>query len=177
MEIFTPRLRLRPLCEGDIEDLALLYADAEVMRGSSGLAEPRDRKGSDEWLRRTLAVPRLASWVTFRVDDRFTGSFLGRCGLRPKEGSDETELAYAFARAAWGHGVATEAATAVVRHGFETGLTRIVACALAENPASLRVLEKVGMRRTHEEATADGVLIHYAVDRDEGYLVGRLRGV
>ncbi len=166
MEIFTPRLRLRALCEEDIELLVSLYADAEVMRGSSGVAEPRDRAGSEEWLRRTLAVA-TAAWVTFRVDDRFTGSFLGRCGLRPEEGSNETELAYAFARAAWGRGIATEAATAVVRHGFETGLTRIVSCALAENGASLRVLEKLGMRRTHEEVTSDGVLIHLAMDRCE----------
>jgi hypothetical protein len=42
-----------------------------------------------------------------------------------------------------------------------------VSCALAENGASLRVLEKLGMRRTQEEVTSDGVLIHFAMDRCE----------
>ncbi|HVC41730.1 MAG TPA: GNAT family N-acetyltransferase [Candidatus Saccharimonadales bacterium] len=165
MDIFTPRLRLHPLCEGDIDDLVSLHADSEVMRGSSGVAEPRDRAVSEQWLARTLAVPRSDGWATYRVDDRTTGSFLGRCGLRPEGGSHETELAYAFTRATWGRGIATEAAVAVVWHGFEAGLARIVGCALVSNAASLRVLEKVGMRRTHEEFTSNGVVIHCAVDR------------
>lgn len=165
MEILTPRLRLVPLIAGDIEELAALYADAEVMRGSSGFAIPRDRAASEQWLQRTLAVPSTDAWVTFRVDDRSSRTFLGRCGLRREDGSQETELAYAFVRAAWGRGVATDAASAVVRHGFDTGLTRIVGCALAGNGASLRVLEKVGMRRTREDLTSTGVVIRYEMER------------
>jgi RimJ/RimL family protein N-acetyltransferase len=103
----------------------------------------------------------------FRVEGRDTGVFLGRCGLRPEEGSGETEIAYAFARHAWGRGIATEAARAVVQHGFDAGLTRIVACALAENAPSLRVLEKVGMRRVREETTPVGWLIRFEMSRGD----------
>jgi ribosomal-protein-alanine N-acetyltransferase len=164
MDILTPRLFLKPLSADDLDDLAALYADPEVMRGSSGVAAPRDRAESAAWLTGTLSVPNEAAWVTFRVEGRGTGAFLGRCGLRPVQTGDDTELAYAFARRAWGRGIATEAAEAVVTHGFDAGLTRLVACALASNPASQPVLEKVGMRRVREETLLIGTLTHYAMD-------------
>jgi ribosomal-protein-alanine N-acetyltransferase len=165
MEILTPRLRLRPLCEKDLEELASLDADSEVMRGSSGFAIPRNRDGTAEWLQRTLSISTKAAWLTFRVDDRLSGAFLGRCGLRPEEGSAETELAYAFAQPAWGRGIATESASVLVMRGFGSGLTRIVGSALAANTASLRVLEKIGMRRTREDLTPAGLVIHHELDR------------
>jgi RimJ/RimL family protein N-acetyltransferase len=165
MEILTPRLRLQPLCDKDIEELASLDADSEVMRGSSGFAIPRNRVGTVEWLQQTLSVSTTDAWLTFRVDDRLSGAFLGRCGLRPEEGSGETELAYAFAQPAWGRGIATESASVVVKRGFESGLTRIVGSALAANLASLRVLEKIGMRRTREDLTSVGIVIRHELDR------------
>jgi ribosomal-protein-alanine N-acetyltransferase len=165
MEILTSRLRLRPLCEKDIEELVSLHADSVVMRGSSGFAVPRNRVGTVEWLQRTLSISTRDAWLTFRVDDRLGGAFLGRCGLRPEEGSGETELAYAFVQPAWGRGIATESASVVVKRGFELGLTRIVGSALAANLASLRVLEKIGMRRTRDDLTSAGIVIHHEVDR------------
>ncbi len=167
MDILTSRLCLRPLHEGDLEDLVVLNLDPLVMLGSTGVATPRTRAMSEEWLNRTLSRPSADGWVTYRVEERDTGLFLGRCGLRPEEGSSETEIAYALVRHAWGRGLATEAATAVVRHGFDAGLTRIVACALAENPASLRVLEKVGMRRVREETTPVGWLVRFEMSRKD----------
>jgi ribosomal-protein-alanine N-acetyltransferase len=165
MEILTRRLRLRSLYEKDIEELVSLDADSEVMRGSSGFALPRNRVGTVEWLQRTLSISTKDAWLTFRVDDRWSGAFLGRCGLRPEEGSAETELAYAFAQSAWGRGIATESASVVVNRGFESGLTRIVGSALAANLASLRVLEKIGMRRTREDLAPAGLVIHHEMDR------------
>jgi [ribosomal protein S5]-alanine N-acetyltransferase len=164
MDILTSRLRLQPLAEDDLDDLVGLHADPEVMLGSSGIATPRTRAASEEWLQRSLSLAGTEGWGTFRVDDRATGAFLGRCGLRPEQGTGDTELAYAFARHAWGRGIATEAASAVVQHGFDAGLTRIVGCALAQNPASVRVLEKVGMHRVREETTPVGWLIRLEVN-------------
>jgi RimJ/RimL family protein N-acetyltransferase len=167
MDILTSRLRLRPLTESDLEDLVALNLDPLVMLGSTGVAAPRTRAMTEEWLRRTLATPDEAGWVTYRVEERDTGVFIGRCGLRPEEGSRETEIAYALVRHAWGRGLATEAATAVVQHGFDAGLTRIVGCALAENQASLRVLEKLGMRSVREETTPVGWLIRFEMHRKD----------
>jgi ribosomal-protein-alanine N-acetyltransferase len=165
MDILTSRLRVRPLADSDLDDLVALHLDPVVMLGSSGVATPRTRAMSEEWLRRTLTLPDGDGVGAFRLEERDTGAFVGRCGLRPEEGSGDTEIAYALVRHAWGQGLATEAATAVVQHGFDAGLTRIVACALAENPASLRVLEKVGMRRVREETTPVGWLVRFEMNR------------
>jgi RimJ/RimL family protein N-acetyltransferase len=165
MDILTTRLRLRPLTERDLDDLVALHLDALVMLGSSGVATPRTRAMSEEWLRRTLQLSDSDGVGAFRLEERDTGAFLGRCGLRPEEGTGDTEIAYALVRHAWGRGLATEAATAVLQHGFDAGMTRIVACALAENPASIRVLEKVGMRRVREETTPVGWLVRFEMNR------------
>jgi RimJ/RimL family protein N-acetyltransferase len=171
MDILSARLRLRPLVDGDLEELVTLHLDPLVMLGSSGVATPRTRAMSEEWLRRTLALADGDGWGAFRVEERDTGVFLGRCGLRPEEGSGDTEIAYAFARHAWGRGIATEAASAVVQHGFLAGLTRIVGCVLADNRASLRVLEKVGMHVVREETTPVGWLVRLEINRDDRPLV------
>jgi [ribosomal protein S5]-alanine N-acetyltransferase len=139
-----------------------MYSDPEVMLGSSGAAVPRTREESMEWLSRTLASS-CADFgrETFRVGERDSGAFLGRCGLRPDVHTPDTELAYAFVRSAWGRGIATEAAKAVLERGSSAGVTRVVGCVLANNRASQRVLEKVGLARIGERPTREGRLLLY----------------
>jgi ribosomal-protein-alanine N-acetyltransferase len=123
---------------------------------------PRTRDESMEWLNRTLATTRLdAGRETFRVDDRSEGTFLGRVGLRPDAHVPDTELAYALVRTAWGRGIATEAAREILAWGSSRGVTRVVACVLAANVASQRVLANVGMTRIGEQPTPDGELLLY----------------
>ncbi len=143
-----------------------MYSDPEVMLGSSGVPEPRTRDESMEWLNRTLSTscPDVGR-ETFRVDDRASGGFLGRCGLRPDAQSPQTELAYAFVRSAWGRGIATEAARAVLEWGSAAGVTMVVGCVLATNVDSQRVLEKVGLTRIGERSTLEGTLVLYAATR------------
>ena len=90
------------------------------------------------------------------------------------DGSGSAEVGFGLARALWSRGLATEAATAVVAHGFsECALARIWAFADIRNEASWRVLEKIGMRREgvlrsrrvlHGERVDD---VFYAVLREE----------
>lgn len=144
-----------------------MYADPEVMLGSSGVPVARSREESVEWLTRTLVSQTADFHHTFRVEHRADGKFLGRCGLRPDSEAPETELAFAFARAAWGRGIATEAARAILEWGIANGLQRVVSCALANNGRSQRVLEKVGMLRTGERPTAYGPLVLFEMDLGE----------
>lgn len=73
---------------------------------------------------------------------------IGNCGIRRKPENDfEADIGYEFAPERWGQGFATEAATALVDFGFrELGLHRISSWCIADNAASARVLEKLGMR-------------------------------
>jgi len=163
IEILASRLRLTPLSSGDFDELAAMYSDPEVMLGSSRAAVPRTREESRKWLNRTLSTSCVeAARETFRVDDHASGRLLGRCGLRPDAHTPDTELAYAFVRSAWGRGIATEAASAVLEWGSAAGVTRVVGCALATSIASQRVLEKIGMARIGDRPTLEGTLLLYA---------------
>jgi len=75
-----------------------------------------------------------------------SGQLVGVIGLAPREGAaDRIELGYYIARTHWARGVATEAASVVVAYGVGlVGRERMAASFFADNPASGRVLEKLG---------------------------------
>ena len=94
-----------------------------------------------------------------------TGAFIGRCGLlqwtideRP-----EVEVTYMFDEKYWGHGLGTEAAQALMQYGFEElKLPRLVCCIDAENLASIKVAEKLGMTFEKEVDTGEGQELLFA---------------
>ena len=113
----------------------------------------------------------IAAWSKYgfgrwAVIDKATGEMIGLCGLRSREGTPE--LLYILAEAYWNKGLATEAAGACLRFGFEElELGRIIAFTRPGHVASRRVLEKLGMSYEGEvrEAGVDGVL--YAIAREQ----------
>jgi RimJ/RimL family protein N-acetyltransferase len=143
--IETARLLLRPFVEADLDDYTrLIFADAEVMRYLPKRdLTPRDRA------ERTIAIFAehwshygLGAWA---VTDKLTGEFMGHCGLGPVPEAGEIEVLYSLGQAYWGRGVATEAARASVRFGFEQAkLGRLIALAVSENIGSRRVMEHLG---------------------------------
>jgi ribosomal-protein-alanine N-acetyltransferase len=140
----TERLRFRPFRASDLDDLAALYGDPEVMR-FLGDGQPRDREQTRERLDRMVGHWRAHGFGVWALFAR-GGGFVGRCGVAYRHHPSEAELVYALARAAWGQGLATEAARAALTYALAVvGLPRVVAFARAENVASRRVLEKAGM--------------------------------
>jgi RimJ/RimL family protein N-acetyltransferase len=138
----TRRLRLRRLCPADEALFVALDSDPEVMRyiGSRGgtpeeiVARVRDRIATDHGA--------LGWWV---IEGRDDGAFHGVAALLRMPDGDDIELAYRLARASWGAGLATEAASALAHYAFDqVGLPRLVAVTFPENIASQHVLEKVG---------------------------------
>lgn len=86
----------------------------------------------------------LGLWISERREGG--GDPVGFCGLRHLDGGPEVEVLYGISPAECGRGYATEIAPEIIGHGFETaGLVRVRGIADAENLASRRVLEKVGM--------------------------------
>jgi ribosomal-protein-alanine N-acetyltransferase len=83
----------------------------------------------------------------FSVRMRGRVDLLGFCGFVWLGGMEEPELWYELTQEVWGRGIATEAAWACVRYAFEeVGMKRVIAGADAPNTASLRVIEKLGMK-------------------------------
>ena len=86
--------------------------------------------------------------------------------LKYRPERDEVDLGYRFIKAAWGKGYASEAAMASINYGFEKlGLRRIVGRAMPGNIASLKVLEKCGMRFIREELIDDHPAKTYEISR------------
>ena len=118
--------------------------------------------------RRNL-MERERGYTMWAVDLKETATFVGQCGLYPAERTGpEIELAYHFNKVSWNMGYATEAAIAVLAHGFgPIGLDHVIAFVMQENGASRRVVEKAGM---HFEGitTAYGMvgIRKYVADRD-----------
>jgi RimJ/RimL family protein N-acetyltransferase len=85
------------------------------------------------------------------VERQSEPGFLGWCGLFPLGHSGLIEIGYRYVPAAWGRGIASEAAAAVLEHGFRAlALDPIVAVTHPDNRASQRVLQKIGLRPAGE---------------------------
>src|SRR5262245_17548107 len=159
--LLTDRLLLRDIAEADAELLFDLDSDPEVMR-YVGPRQAPDPAGYRDRIRAHLPL-RAHPWHGVRVVlDRASGGFLGWVFGRPATASpsarelgwvrpDEAEVGFRYRRSSWGRGVATEAATPLVRVALaDPATTAVVACARADNAGSLRVLEKLGLGRVGE---------------------------
>lgn len=163
----TPRMTLRPFELTDAPALFTWVSDPEVMRF---MPIPT---GLDHSLEQTVArVQRYMSyqeqygfsrWLIF---DRATNLPIGDAGLLYMAESSEIELGYRFAKPWWGQGRATEVAAAWLDYAFgPLNLSAIVAFAEAENRASLRVMEKLGMQFLREHELFGKMELVYGIQR------------
>lgn len=163
----TERLYFRRLVPADLDDLAALYADAELRRYFPEGALTREETQEElDWFRHGHPEhPELGLWAAIHKP---TGRFIGRCGLLPWtiDGVDEVEIAYLIARPWQRQGLGAEAARALVRHGFETlGLKRFIALIDPANGASIRTAERAGLR-FEKQVVMEGVRSAvYALER------------
>lgn len=139
------RVLLRPFETTDVPAAHGVYGDEEVMRyvGAGGAVPPEETARMIAGYRRHQREHGFAFWA---VVDRGSGALIGDAGIEVTEHGPE--LGYTLARTAWGQGLATEAARLCVAAAFgPLGMLRLVALADVENPASARVLEKIGFSR------------------------------
>lgn len=149
--IQTQRLVLRGLREDDLDAFAAMMADERVYPWFGGGAVSR----AESW--RSIAM-HLGHWALrgygqWAVEDRDTGSFLGRLGLWEPEGWPGLEVGWAIAPQMWGRGYATEGGRAATAWAFQMlGAQEVISVTVPHNAASRRVMEKVGLRydRTQE---------------------------
>jgi ribosomal-protein-alanine N-acetyltransferase len=144
--IETERLTLRDLEPTDLDALAAIFADAEVMRyiGAGGVL---GRDVAERMITREREHYAERGWGEWAAVERATGRMVGVCGLilwPDIDGRQELEVAYLLARDAWGRGYATEAATAIRDAGLEIR-PDLVSLIYPDNAASIRVAEKIGM--------------------------------
>ncbi len=153
--IRTERLLLRPIASADVEALHRFWTDPSVRRylwdnevisraTVEQIVSDSERcfceLGSGLFAIELLEVP---------------AELVGFCGLRRMPDPEQVELLYGILPRYWGEGMVSEAARAVLRHGFEQcGLTRIMGATDTPNQRSVRVMQRLGMvfqeRRQHK---------------------------
>lgn len=143
----TERLWLRRPVPADVDALWALYQQPDVHRHIPDA--PRSREETEEevawFVNGHPDHAQLGLWSTINKADR---RCIGRCGLLPwtLDGVFEVEVAYMIDPAYWGQGLASEAARAIRDYGFGAlGYTRLICLIEAENHASMRVAQKLGM--------------------------------
>jgi len=151
----TARLLLRTFRLDDLPLYAALNADPEVVRYLGGV--PLAREHSDDiaaWAQECHATEGIGLVAVERRED---GAFIGMCGLHHQSSyPDDVEVAWRLAREHWGHGYATEAATAWLDHGFDVlALPRVISIADRPNSRSLAVMRRLGMAFDHAALVED----------------------
>lgn len=135
--ITTTRLRLRRLTVADAPAMAaLLGDDHEAIRMTSHVPDPCTVDGARGW----IALRSGPDSHPFAIEHG--GAMIGCIGFRLAGGV--AGLGYWIGRAHWGHGFATEAARAILAHAAALGAHRVDADTFTDNPASRRVLAKLG---------------------------------
>ncbi len=148
-ELTTQRLRLRAWRDTDRGPFAAMNADPAVMEHFLGTL---DRAASDAFMARIDAHWAANGFGLWAVERRADGAFLGFTGLSDPGFQapfmPAIEIGWRFARDAWGHGYATEAAWAALSFGFESlGRAEIVSFTAPANTRSIAVMERLGMSR------------------------------
>jgi RimJ/RimL family protein N-acetyltransferase len=141
----TPRLLLRPGFPEDAQALAAAIGHQAIVRNLANAPWPYALRDAEAF----LAAPRDPVLPSLVIVERTGGAprLVGACGLGRRP-SGAVELGYWISRRDWGRGIATEAGTALVDIARTLGLGTLEASHFLDNPASGRVLEKLGFAPT-----------------------------
>ncbi len=159
----TPRLLLDPYTPEDEESFVALFQDTRVSRwmGDGPAAEADDRALFGRIFSKVYAQELFDVWAVRRG-----GLLVGHAEIKRTDVVDGHEIVYALAPEAWGSGLGTELAQAVVGYGFETlGLTEVHATVAARNEASLRLLGRIGFEHVRDIEEDDGGLTRVLASR------------
>ena len=143
----TERLILRHLSLEDAEFILDLLNQPSFLRyiGDKGVRTPDDARAYI--LNGPMASYEQFGFGLFLTELKDARIPIGICGLLKRETLDDVDVGFAFLPAFWKQGYAFESATAVMAYGRDVlGLDRIVAITSPDNDASIKVLNKLGLR-------------------------------
>ncbi|MDH4110973.1 MAG: GNAT family N-acetyltransferase [Gammaproteobacteria bacterium] len=173
-ELETDRLVLRPFELTDAPAVQALAGARSIADVTLNVPHPYEDGMAEDWIAMHVPGFELGVLLPLAITLRGTAELAGAISLKIDPESNRAELGYWLGEPYWGRGYCSEAALAVLRYGFdELKLNRIHASHFARNPASGRVLQKIGMQhegiaRAHVRKW-DGYedLVLYGLLRDE----------
>lgn len=141
--IETERLFIRQWVPDDWKRFRPLGTDPRVLEFLP--TEPWSDERIQRFINKGIEVAKTRGWILWPVIHREDAELIGFCGFSD-EFPPEVEIGWRFRPDYWGRGLATEAATAVMRYGFETfNFDRLISATHHSNRRSIRVMEKLGM--------------------------------
>ncbi len=168
-EIETARLRLRPHTLNDLDRLALILSNPEVMKYSPRGTIP---KGKEKQVTRDILEYFIEHWEKYgfgvwAVVEKASGKLIGHSGLNCLPNSPDIEVLYRLDQNYWHRGIATEATKACLQYGFESAkLHKIVAIAAPKHTASRRVMEKTGLKYEKNANFYKLNVVYYSIHRE-----------
>ncbi|MEW1695891.1 GNAT family N-acetyltransferase [Streptomyces sp. NPDC093249] len=150
----TERLLLAPYVPGDEEGFVALFQDVRVSRwmGDGLASEEEDRAVFGRVFTKVYAQNLFDVWAVRRE-----GRLIGHAEIKPTDETGGHEIVYALAPAAWGSGLGTELAQALVAYGFDAlALTEVHATVAARNSVSLALLGRLGFEHVRDIDEDDG---------------------
>ena len=163
----TERLSLRPFTKDDAEGWHAIWGDPDVIWWGANESLEQSRTGLVALLARQAAWAEGLGW--FALVDRSSGAIEGDVILQPARFVDGIEIGWHLRRSAWGRGLATEAARAVLAYATETvRLPRVYAIVAITNERSLRIVAKLEFEVVRDMEYANLPHRLFAIDGPEG---------
>lgn len=164
-EIQTQRMILRMFVPGDLDELHRIFSDPAVVK-YIGLGEPATHEETELALDSMLRHWQRHGFGRWALTDRENGNLIGCGGLRSLFGTPE--LVYLFEQDYWGRGLATEVGSAILKYAFaQMDFPHVVAITKPKNAASIRVMQKLGMR-FEMDANYYGIdVVQYTITREQ----------
>ncbi|MER7807587.1 GNAT family N-acetyltransferase [Streptomyces sp900116325] len=159
----TERLLLEPYHSEDEEGFVALFQDTRVSQwmGDGTASEASDRALFGRIFTKVYVQDLFDVWAVRRH-----GLLVGHAEIKPNQVVGGHEIVYALAPTAWGAGLGTELAEAIVAHGFNTlRLTEVYATVDPANEASLTLLDGIGFEYVRDMKEGDGSTTHVLVRR------------
>ncbi|MDP9092816.1 MAG: GNAT family N-acetyltransferase [Actinomycetota bacterium] len=146
----TERLVVTTWLARDVDELLVVHSDEETMRFVRQ-GRPETRAETADLVDQYVAEHTFNGFTKWRLTDLHS-QLIGRAGFGTHEGIQGRELAYTIRRDRWGQGLATEVGAALVRwHMTNAPDSSLYAYVAVENPASRRVLDKIGFSYVRSE--------------------------
>ena len=145
----TDRLKLRPLTLVDALRVQCLAGDFAIADTTVLIPHPYPDGAAEQWIATHADTFRRRAAVAFGIEENASGQIVGVIDIVLTPSQERGQLGYWVGREYWGQGYCTEAGRVIVDYTFRVlNLHRVQAYHFARNPASGRVLQKIGM--THE---------------------------
>lgn len=155
--IRTERLLLRLFQLEDAEEVARLVNNYNIYKSTMNLPYPYSIDDAIKWIKGMPKKVKSEKVFEFAITDKNTGKLFGAIALSNNKAFRNGELAYWIGEEYWGKGYATEAGKAMIEFAFkEKNYHKVYARHFRFNPASGRVLEKIGMKQ-------EGVLVDHII--------------